>query len=201
MTSFDPKWEQIHRDRAWGDVADNHLVRFVRRNFPKPISAHNRALDIGCGIGAQAWFLAMEGFDVTGIDASESAISRAEKHPSDNETSGHISFIVEDVCDMPDFAPFDLIVDVCCLQHIPKPDIATALNKIHGLLEPQGVFFSITARWDHSDIGGPPIRFMRHDEVTALYRGAGFVIKSVERAFHSDNGKQISHWIIVAKHG
>ena len=74
----DPAWEQIFRSRQWGKYPPEHLVRFVAGNF---YGAPNRGavhlLEIGCGPGANVWFMAREGFTVSAIDGSPTAISLA----------------------------------------------------------------------------------------------------------------------------
>jgi SAM-dependent methyltransferase len=196
--SFDQKWDAIHREREWGDVADNHLVRFVRRNFPKPTTGKS-ALDLGCGAGAQTKFLADEGFRTLGIDASPTVIERNWHQ----QTASRLGYSIGDVTRLPFNRSFDLIVDVCCLQHVGRGHVEDAFVGIYKALEADGLFFSVTARWDHSYTRDDTLlRTMRRDEVLDLYNSAGFHIIGFERAFHTDNGAQISHWIITAaKHG
>src|SRR6266508_597516 len=52
------------------------LVRFIDRMHPG-----GRALELGCGEGRDAIFLARRGLQVTAIDASSSALSRAPERP------------------------------------------------------------------------------------------------------------------------
>jgi 2-polyprenyl-3-methyl-5-hydroxy-6-metoxy-1,4-benzoquinol methylase len=39
-----------------------------------------RAIDLGCGAGNYAVWLASRGFDVTGVDSAQTAIKRAKEH-------------------------------------------------------------------------------------------------------------------------
>jgi 2-polyprenyl-3-methyl-5-hydroxy-6-metoxy-1,4-benzoquinol methylase len=71
-------WEQIFASRPWGKYPPEHAVRFVDRNFYRiPDRANTRLLEIGCGPGANIWFMAREGFGVSGIDGSRTAIKLA----------------------------------------------------------------------------------------------------------------------------
>src|ERR1700730_11711421 len=76
--SWDPAWEKLFRAREWGRYPNEHLVRFVARNF---YSAPDRTkvciLDLGCGQGPNTWYMAREGFSVSGIDGSQSALTQA----------------------------------------------------------------------------------------------------------------------------
>lgn len=74
-------WEQIHSQRAWGRYPNEELVKFIGKNFfriPKEERQNIKILELGCGQGANLWFLAKEGFDVYGIDISPSAIKKQE---------------------------------------------------------------------------------------------------------------------------
>ncbi|MBI2830315.1 MAG: class I SAM-dependent methyltransferase, partial [Chloroflexi bacterium] len=57
----------------WDVGAREELVSLVEGGRIKPC----RAIDLGCGTGANAIYLAQHGFDVTGIDFSEAAIEKA----------------------------------------------------------------------------------------------------------------------------
>jgi len=76
--SWDPVWEEIYRVQEWGKYPPEYVIRFVARNFyrtadRKPV----RLLDLGCGPGACTWYTAREGFSVSGIDGSPTAIQNA----------------------------------------------------------------------------------------------------------------------------
>ena len=66
-------WEQRYADsdRVWSG-RPNATLTHVARSLPP-----GRALDLGCGEGADTIWLATQGWDATGIDISPTAISRA----------------------------------------------------------------------------------------------------------------------------
>lgn len=76
--SWDPVWEKVFSSQAWGKYPGEDLIRFVARNF---YGASDRGavrlLEVGCGPGANLWFMAREGFAVYGIDGSQTAIDQA----------------------------------------------------------------------------------------------------------------------------
>ena len=53
------------------------LNQNIKPLFPK--TENLRALDLGCGTGATAFFLSQMGFDVFGVDISKSAIEKAKE--------------------------------------------------------------------------------------------------------------------------
>ena len=197
MSGFDQKWETIHSTREWGRYPDNHLVRFIMRN--KGLLGKD-VLDIGCGIGAQSEFMQAEGFNVIGIDASASAIQRAV----DNQVAQEPVYEVRNVTELPfEDDEFDLVTDICCLQHIHDPYHITAVHEITHVLRPGGWLFSISAKWDHSHVrADTALRTMRRDDIQRIYAPPGGLrLSSVDQASFSDrNGADwISHWIIIAR--
>ena len=79
-STWDPIWDDIFRSKGWGRHPPEHIVRFIARTFS---SVRDRSiirlLEIGCGPGANIWFMAREGFSVCGIDGSATAIHRARQ--------------------------------------------------------------------------------------------------------------------------
>jgi SAM-dependent methyltransferase len=72
MTSG-PDWDQRYADaeRVWSGRPNGALVVEVESLPP------GRALDVGCGEGADAVWLALRGWDVTALDVSRVALDRA----------------------------------------------------------------------------------------------------------------------------
>ena len=69
-------WEQRYRDSTalWSGRANAVLVTEAADLPP------GRALDVGCGEGGDALWLAGQGWQVTGLDWSEVALARAAEH-------------------------------------------------------------------------------------------------------------------------
>lgn len=72
-------WEARYRDtdRVWSGRPNALLVREVADLKP------GTALDLGCGEGADAVWLASRGWQVTGVDISATALERAALHAAD----------------------------------------------------------------------------------------------------------------------
>ncbi|GHH15166.1 class I SAM-dependent methyltransferase [Streptomyces lanatus] len=72
-------WEARYRDggRLWSGRPNSLLVREVSDLPP------GRALDLGCGEGADAVWLASRGWRVTGVDISHTALERAALHAAE----------------------------------------------------------------------------------------------------------------------
>jgi SAM-dependent methyltransferase len=79
-----------------------------------------RALDLGCGTGANAVYLSRHGWEVVGVDFVSGAIETATSRAS--STGSSVRFICADVTELGKAevgGPFDLIIDVGCYHGVP----------------------------------------------------------------------------------
>ena len=89
-----------------------------------------RALDVGCGSGANALFLAENGFDVTGVDFSQVALAKARQAAAASGLS-NVTFVEADLlADVAVPAPFDLVVDFGTLDDFRPRDRRTLANRM-----------------------------------------------------------------------
>ena len=88
---------------------DRHLEAMVEA---RPL-ARCRALDVGCGTGTEAVWLAARGFTVTGVDFSETAIAQARERAKEAGVS--VDFAVGSFPDQP--GAFGLAFDCGWLPH------------------------------------------------------------------------------------
>jgi hypothetical protein len=100
-----------------------------------------KALVIGCGLGDDAEWLSVAGFEVTAFDISESSIQWCkERFPSTA-----VDYIVADLLNPPEawFNAFDLVVEIHILQAIPEEVRDPAAAQIPGLLNSGGSLLCI----------------------------------------------------------
>lgn len=103
-------WERFYEDRhRWSGNPNAALVDEASDLSP------GRALDLGCGQGADAIWLAARGWDVTAVDISRNALDRAAEHARAADIGGAIRWEQHDLAvSFPD-GRFDL-VSACFLQ-------------------------------------------------------------------------------------
>ena len=113
-----------------------------------------RAVDLGCGAGNYAVWLALQGFEVTGIDLSAAAVARADALA--RSKGAQCRFIVSDLLEPPDGfdASFDFAYDWLVLHHA-LPDVRPryAAN-VHRMLRPGGLYLSVCFSEDDRGIDG-----------------------------------------------
>ena len=110
-----------HDDGMWSGRPNGVLVAEVAGSSP------GRALDVGCGEGADAIWLAREGWHVTGLDVSQVALDRAAS--AAREANVAVEWVCGDVAAMPP-APggYDLVsVLYPALKHSPDDEAIRAL--------------------------------------------------------------------------
>ena len=100
-----------------------------------------RVLDLGCGAGGHAIFLAGAGFEVTGIDFMPKAIELARNGATQSGVS--VDWVQADVLAWQPSAPFDLILDAGCLHHIPVSRMPLYKKRVLSWLNPGGDFVLI----------------------------------------------------------
>lgn len=218
MKSFDETWEKIHAEREWGKYPSEHVIRFVARNYYKSDRKNTKALDIGCGAGANTWFLAREGFDVYAFDGSKSAIGRVKTLLSKDNLTANLKVCDAIEMDYPNDY-FDFAIDnfsICCNKMECIEDI---YKRIFNILKMGGglLVANFTTKTTGEELGdriekntntnissGPlknkgVIHFSSNDEITSILKRVGFIVTSVDFLSYSDSENIVDALITIAK--
>jgi ubiquinone/menaquinone biosynthesis C-methylase UbiE len=96
-----------------------------------------RALDLGCGTGSDAVYLATRGIETIGVDLSPEALERARERA---ERSGvRAEWVQADVLQLPlPDGCVDLALDRGCLHHIAREDHRRYAMEVARVLRPGG---------------------------------------------------------------
>jgi ubiquinone/menaquinone biosynthesis C-methylase UbiE len=182
-----PGWNKTEQDY---DDREREIAKLrMSGNMP----AGGRLLELGCGAGNVAVWLAKQGYDVTGVDISPTAIDWARRRAHDEDIRA--DFIVGDVLDLKQFAAdgFDLALDDHCFHCIIGDDRKRFLSEAHRVLKPGGYFLvetmcgpvDATAIEGYDSASRCALRGQRvtryfglPDEIEAELRAAGFGILS-----------------------
>ena len=134
MNETQAHWDEHYgqRDQVWSGRVNVQFADVVAGLPP------GRALDLGCGEGADAVWLAERGWKVVAVDVSETALGRAREAASSLGVSDHIEFIQLDLSDgFPD-GTFDLISSQF-LHSTIRLDRTTILAKAARAIRPGGL--------------------------------------------------------------
>jgi SAM-dependent methyltransferase len=138
-----------------------------------------RAVVVGCGLGADAEYLASLGFTTTAFDISPTAVEVARGR---NPGSG-VDYRVADLLALPEewSEAFDLVVEIFTLQALPDPPREQAADAVAGLVADGGTLLAVQFRYAES-VGaeaGPPFPLAR-DFMESLGRGGLHVVRLEE---------------------
>jgi 2-polyprenyl-6-hydroxyphenyl methylase / 3-demethylubiquinone-9 3-methyltransferase len=118
--------------RAESRLRNPWVVERIRHEH----GAAGQVLDVGCGAGFLSNHLAREGFEVTGLDASQASLDVAARH----DVTGKVSYVHGDALELPfAAASFDVVCAMDFLEHVEDP--ASVVAEIARVLKPGGVFF------------------------------------------------------------
>ncbi len=138
-------WEQLYQDKftPW-DVKrpDSHLADIVQ-NTPIRLC---RALELGCGTGTNAIWLAGRGFDVTAMDLSATALAQARAKDGADACAFVLADFFEDPLPGTDFG---FVFDLGCLHGFSNPEHRDMLaRRIAQCLREGGHWLNISSSLD-----------------------------------------------------
>jgi len=125
-------WEQRYADadRVWSGRPNQTVVDVVSTLAP------GRALDLGCGEGADTIWLAEQGWDAVGLDISTTAITRARRAAAASGVS-RARFVSADLATWDEDAVYDLVT--ASYLHSPVAlDRIGALRRAAARVAPRG---------------------------------------------------------------
>lgn len=134
------EWEYLYQTTPSSQVPwelggpDTCLTQLVEaKKFP----AGGRILDLGCGLGSAAVYLAALGFAVTGVDLSSTAVTKARQKAV--QVGVQVEFLTGDALTLPLAGrSFDVVYDRGCFQHINRERWPVYKKQVLRILKPRG---------------------------------------------------------------
>ena len=190
MEQFD--MDEVYRNLPLSEIPWNietppeELVHLVRSGKVKPC----KAIDLGCGAGNYAIWLAGEGFTVTGIDISPTAVKFAKENADKKNVK--CDFLTADMaCDLSNVlkTKFDFAFEWEVLHHVYPEGRKRYIENVYSLLNPGGIYFAVcfseqdtsfpgTGKYRQTRIG-TLLYFSSEDELRELY-SPYFVIRELK---------------------
>jgi pimeloyl-ACP methyl ester carboxylesterase/SAM-dependent methyltransferase len=122
-----------------------------------------RAIVVGCGLGADAEYVAGLGYQTVAFDVSQTAVREARRrHPGTA-----VRYVTADLLDPPAqwARAFDLVVEIITVQALPEPPRRNAIVNVGRMVAPGGTLIVVAARQHRPDahVAGPPWPLTREE--------------------------------------
>lgn len=170
----------------WDAVGVRTELRRLLDSGHVDAASHPRAIDLGCGTGANVVHLAERGFDPTGVDFSPVALAKARARAAEADVGSRCRFIEADLTSdtVPGIdGPFDLLLDFGSIDDLAPAARPAAAQLVEQLSHPGSRFLFWCFYGRRKDL--PQISFhgpsklapgIEPGEETALF-GAAFEIE------------------------
>jgi SAM-dependent methyltransferase len=183
-----PTYDREHWERLWNRTVQEHADVLAHR----PPNAHflnavtelpaGRALDAGCGHGAETLWLAAQGWEVTAVDFADAALAHARSAAEalGPEVAGRVEWIQGDLGNwMPDHLRHDLVI--CLYVHVAGA-VSELVQRLASGVAPSGTLLLVGHRPIDPATGAPT-------------SAAGQLQVSVEEGLAALDPE---HWTVVA---
>lgn len=141
--AWDSVWEDVYRTRAWGRYPGEDVVRFVMGHFGRREDrASTRLLEVGCGSGANLWFMAREGFNTHGVDRAPTAVDLCQRRldaecPQWRAHGGAVQ--QADLLTLPySDEDFNAVIDIVAICYSPFAQAQAAYRELARVTRPGG---------------------------------------------------------------
>lgn len=184
-----------HSQRLWQPAP--LIARFVAEFMPTYGIVPGAGLDIGCGAGRDMVYLALHGWQMTGMDYIPGALQRAQRLAASQQVS--ITTLQRDLetgqdpfADIPT-GQFGLI---CVARYLHRP----LFPWIKRILKPGGILIYQTFMQGAEQFGSPrnPNFLLKAGELAAVFSDAEILLDTVE---YLDDGRPVSAFICRKRTG
>lgn len=170
------KWNSRHAEKSGHSPPDIYLKRFLNE------LAGPTVLDLACGRGRNAFFLAESGFEVTAIDISDTGLFSL--HQENLRRKLNIQSIQADLDEMPEILKHTKFNSVVIINFKPAK---VFLREIHKLVTDNGTLLWCSFNELQSRISGfPPEMALQPSEFISFY---GFKLMDYTR-FTDESGER-----------
>lgn len=130
-------WDDFYADRSkavpfFVPGPDESLASYAERGLLAP----GRALDLGCGPGRNAVYLASLGYEVDAVDLSPAAVEWGQERA--RQAGAQVRFLCGDAFTAELSGPYDLVYDSGCLHHLPPHRRVSYRALLERVLAPGG---------------------------------------------------------------
>lgn len=170
------------------ETIQTNLQALARTLAAKHMPKSGRVLELGCGAGDLSLWLAVQGYQVTGIDISPFAIEWARDKCQERGLGA--AFQIGNVLALNAISDdlFDLVIDSYCFHCIIAADRALFLENARQVLRPQGILHIRSMCGDPASAAcqenyDPVSRCQIYDQIATRYYGkAADILQEIQAA-------------------
>jgi SAM-dependent methyltransferase len=183
-------WDVFYSDRDRGiPFFENHPDENLAEYVEKKIIEAGKALELGCGPGRNAIYLAENGFLVDAVDQSEVGLSWGKERAVEQKVS--VNFSRQNIFDMHiEEGSYDLVYDSGCFHHIPPHRRMDYIKLVKRALKPGG-HFALTCFVVGGKLGGADISDWEVYRGRSMRGGLGFTQEKLNEIFRDFESLEI----------
>ncbi len=174
-------WDGFYRDRDRGvpffrEAPDESLVSWHESGR---LSAGGKALDLGCGPGRNAIWLAQQGFAVDAVDLSSTALDWGRERA--RSAGVDVNFVEGSIFELDEsFAAYDLVYDSGCFHHLPPHRRLSYRWLLERALRRGGAFGLVCFAWGSMGTQAPDASLYREGRLSG---GVAYKEEDLRRLF------------------
>ena len=171
-------WDDFYSNREKGipffaNKPDENLVDYFENVLA---GSSGKVLELGCGPGRNAIYLAGKGYAVDAVDLSEQSLRWATERAKERDL--RVNFIHNNIFDIEiEDGTYDIVYDSGCFHHIAPHRRMSYINLVQKALKPGG-YFAITCFVQGGELGGANISDWEVYRLQSMSGGLGFTEKS-----------------------
>jgi SAM-dependent methyltransferase len=141
----------------------------------------HEVLDVGCGVGEHALWLARLGHAACGVDPSPQAIARAQRRAKREGAGLALKLVVEDLTALARLGrTFDCALDAGSFHRVPVAERAEYAHGLAAVVRRGGRAYVLCFADREKGRGGPPR--VRREELRAAFAPAEWTVEAVDES-------------------
>lgn len=193
MDHFKTQYEKLYDCDGyyWGTEPADFLKELIALRKP---DASVRVLDIGCGEGKDAVFMAEMGYSVTAFDITESGIRKTKRLAAQRGVK--VDAFSADINDFEIGGAFDIIYSTGTIQYLREEVKESFFEKIRDMTRPNGLhyfnvfvdkpFLALPPDWDREE------KMWKTGELFSRY--ADWKIHRIDERIFEDDSNGVPHY-------
>ena len=186
------EWDEKYREKPllWSHGPNRFVAEELAALTP------TTAVDVACGEGRNAIWLAEQGWEVTGVDFSPVALERAEQMA--HERGVDVTWVVDDVTTWDPGRVYDLVV-VSYVQ-LPSAEFAALMKRVVSWVAPGGRLFMVGHDRSTAGVSGPSHPDLLWTPELAAGWVAPLAIERSRRGYRSlETGEEAADTVVLAR--